>query len=93
MKKFFSEFKEFINRGNVIDMGWTEDYGNRIQAIVYAWQGGMEGGCGAAETSGKSKASTRTTESSFEIRFKPVSSYSVFFKLSDSIAQIAASVN
>ena len=35
--------------GNVIDMGWTRDYGDRISAIVYAWQGGMESGTALAD--------------------------------------------
>ena len=35
--------------GNVIDMGWTVDYGDRISAIVYAWQGGMESGTALAD--------------------------------------------
>ena len=49
--------------GNVIDMGWTEDYGNRIQAIVYAWQGGMEGGFAAADVLyGKVNPSGRLTD-------------------------------
>jgi len=35
--------------GNVIDMGWTADYGDKLGAIVYAWQGGMEGGNALAD--------------------------------------------
>lgn len=35
--------------GNVIDMGWTEEYGDRLGAIVYAWQGGMESGAALAD--------------------------------------------
>lgn len=35
--------------GNVIDMGWTEEYGDRLGAIVYAWQGGMESGTALAD--------------------------------------------
>ena len=30
-------------------MGWTRDYGDRISAIVYAWQGGMESGTALAD--------------------------------------------
>ena len=33
-----------IDAGNIIDMGWTERYGDRLGAIVYAFQGGMESG-------------------------------------------------
>lgn len=35
--------------GNVIDMGWTETYGDKLGAIVYAWQGGMESGMALAD--------------------------------------------
>ncbi len=31
-----------VNTGNVIDMAWAEPYGNRLSALVLAWQGGME---------------------------------------------------
>ena len=33
-----------IDAGNIIDMGWTECYGDKLSAIVYAFQGGMESG-------------------------------------------------
>ena len=33
-----------IDAGNIIDMGWTERYGEKLGAIVYAFQGGMESG-------------------------------------------------
>lgn len=35
--------------GNVIDMSWTRDYENKLSAIVYAWQGGMESGTALAD--------------------------------------------
>ena len=35
--------------GNVIDMSWTRDYENKLTAIVYAWQGGMESGTALAD--------------------------------------------
>lgn len=36
-----------LNVGNIIDMKWVERY--RPQAVLYVWQGGMEGGRGAAD--------------------------------------------
>lgn len=35
--------------GNVIDMSWVRDYENKLTAIVYAWQGGMESGTALAD--------------------------------------------
>ena len=35
--------------GNIIDMSWTRDYENKLTAIVYAWQGGMESGTALAD--------------------------------------------
>ncbi|MFD2840501.1 glycoside hydrolase family 3 N-terminal domain-containing protein [Populibacterium corticicola] len=32
-----------IDAGNVMDLSWLSDYGERISAVLYAWQGGMEG--------------------------------------------------
>lgn len=28
--------------GNIIDMSWTEKYGDKLSAVIYAWQCGME---------------------------------------------------
>lgn len=36
-----------LNVGNIIDMKWVETY--RPQAVLYAWQGGMEGGHAVAD--------------------------------------------
>ena len=36
-----------LNVGSIIDMKWVEKYGP--SAVLYAWQGGMEGGHGAAD--------------------------------------------
>lgn len=47
-----AEFKRvavMMNCGNIIDMAWTKAYHNKIGAIVYAWQGGMEGGNAVAD--------------------------------------------
>ena len=40
----FSRTAVVIDAGNIIDMGWTVDYGERLGAILYAFQGGMESG-------------------------------------------------
>ena len=36
-----------LNVGNIIDMSWVKKY--HPQAVLYAWQGGQEGGNGAAD--------------------------------------------
>lgn len=36
-----------LNTGSIIDMGWVTRY--RPSAVLYVWQGGMEGGHGAAD--------------------------------------------
>ena len=41
---YFDRVAVVMDCGNIIDMSWTEDYGDKIGAIVYAWQGGMESG-------------------------------------------------
>ena len=40
----FSKVTVIMNCGNIVDMAWTEKYGDKISAIVYAWQCGMESG-------------------------------------------------
>lgn len=42
--KHFEKVTVIMNCGNIIDMGWTEKYGDRISSVVYAWQCGMESG-------------------------------------------------
>ena len=56
----FSRVAVILNCGNIIDMKWTEKYGDKICAIVSAWQCGMESGnalanilCGKVSPSGK----------------------------------------
>ncbi len=56
----FSKTVAVIDAGNVIDMSWIEKYGDKLSAVVYAWQGGMESGnsvvdvlTGAVNPSGK----------------------------------------
>lgn len=47
--KYFSNVTVLLDCGNVIDMSWIFDYGDRLRAIVYAWQGGMESGNAVAD--------------------------------------------
>lgn len=49
-----------LNIGNIIDMSWVEEYGDKIGAILIPWQGGMESGnavvdllCGRRNPCGK----------------------------------------
>ena len=56
----FAKTVVVMDCGNIVDMAWTEKYGDKLSAIVYAWQGGMESGnaladvlTGAAAPSGK----------------------------------------
>ncbi|MCM1286032.1 MAG: glycoside hydrolase family 3 C-terminal domain-containing protein [Acetobacter sp.] len=38
----FAETIVVMDCGNIIDMSWTEKYGDKINAVIYAWQCGME---------------------------------------------------
>ena len=56
----FNKVIVIIDAGNTIDLSWIESYGDKIDALVYAWQGGMESGnaladilSGAVNPSGK----------------------------------------
>ena len=40
----FSHTVVIVNAGNIIDFSWLEELGNRISAVLLAWQGGMEAG-------------------------------------------------
>ena len=42
--KYFEKVVVVLDCGNLIDMSWVEDFGDKISAIVLAWQGGMESG-------------------------------------------------
>lgn len=46
---YFHRICLVMDCGNVIDMSWTRDYENKLTAIVYAWQGGMESGTALAD--------------------------------------------
>ena len=38
-----------LNAGSVFDLRWTEDYGEKLSAVLFAWLGGMESGNGVAD--------------------------------------------
>ena len=60
----FDRVAVIMDCGNVIDMCWTEEFGDRIGAIVYAWQGGMESGFALADVlTGTVSPSGRLTDS------------------------------
>ena len=40
----FEKVAVLINSGNIIDMAWLKRYGDKIGAVLYVWQGGMESG-------------------------------------------------
>lgn len=45
----FAETIVVMDCGNIIDMSWTKKYGDKISAILYAWQCGMESGNALAD--------------------------------------------
>lgn len=45
----FSHTVVLLNAGNIIDMSWTESYGDKISSLLYVWQGGMESGNAIAD--------------------------------------------
>lgn len=56
----FDKVVVLLNTGNIIDMSWVNNYGDKIGAVMYVWQGGMESGnaiadllCGDVNPSGK----------------------------------------
>lgn len=52
-----------LDVGNVMDLSWLADYGDRITGLVAAWQGGMEGARAvAAVLSGETPASGKLTD-------------------------------
>lgn len=60
---FFGNVTVVLDCGNVIDMSWTMRYGDKLSAIVYAWQGGMESGNSVADVLyGKTNPSGRLTD-------------------------------
>ena len=45
----FEKVVVILDCGNTIDFSWLEVYGDKISAVVYAWQGGMESGHAVAD--------------------------------------------
>ena len=45
----FKKVVVLLNIGSIMDMAWTEEYGDRLSAILIVWQGGMESGNAAAD--------------------------------------------
>ena len=66
LDKVTAEFEKVVvllDTGNVIDMSWTEEYGDKISALIIAWQGGMESGNAVADVlSGNVNPSGRLTD-------------------------------
>ncbi len=53
-----------LNIGNVIDLSWTEELGDRLSAVLIVWQGGMEAGNAAADVlTGRVSPSGRLADS------------------------------
>ena len=52
-----------LDAGNVMDLSWIADYGDRVSGVLYAWQGGMEGARAvAAVLSGEVSPSGKLTD-------------------------------
>lgn len=66
LDKVCAEFGKVIvvvDAGNIIDMSWQEKYGDKISAVVYAWQGGMESGHSVVDVlTGKTNACGKLTD-------------------------------
>ncbi len=42
--EYFDKVVVLLNIGNVMDMEWVEEYGDKISSLMISWQGGMESG-------------------------------------------------
>ena len=45
----FSKVVVLLNIGNIVDMAWTEEYADRLSALMIVWQSGMESGNAVAD--------------------------------------------
>ena len=45
----FSRVVVLLNIGNIVDMAWTEEYADRLSALMIVWQSGMESGNAVAD--------------------------------------------
>lgn len=61
--QYFNSVTVIMDCGNIIDMSWLQKYGDKISAVVYAWQGGMESGNALADVlTGKISPSGKLTD-------------------------------
>lgn len=59
----FDKVIVIMNCGNIVDMSWVKDYGDKISGIIYAWQCGMESGNAIANIlTGKANPSGRLAD-------------------------------
>lgn len=59
----FDKIIVIMNCGNIVDMSWVKDYGDKISGIIYAWQCGMESGNAIANIlTGKANPSGRLAD-------------------------------
>ncbi|HSO70389.1 MAG TPA: glycoside hydrolase family 3 N-terminal domain-containing protein, partial [Arachnia sp.] len=60
----FERVVAVVNTGNVMDLSWVEEYGDRLAGLILAWQGGMEGSRAVADVlTGAVSPSGRLTDS------------------------------
>ncbi|MBR2485432.1 MAG: glycoside hydrolase family 3 C-terminal domain-containing protein, partial [Clostridia bacterium] len=45
----FDKVVVLLDAGNIMDMSWVEEYGDKLSAVLYLWQGGMESGNAVAD--------------------------------------------
>ena len=45
----FCKVVVLLNIGNIMDLSWTEEYGEKLSALMIVWQGGMESGNAVAD--------------------------------------------
>lgn len=63
VSKYFEKTIVILNTANIIDMSWLYTLENPPAAVMYAWQGGMEGGNGIADVlCGKMSPSGKLTD-------------------------------
>lgn len=59
----FDKVIVIMNCGNIVDMEWVNKYGDKINAVVYAWQCGMESGNALANIlTGRTNPSGKLTD-------------------------------
>ena len=59
----FERVVVIVNTGNVVDLSWADEYGDRLAGLILAWQGGMEGSRGLVDVlTGRVSPSGRLTD-------------------------------